>query len=49
MASWLLLASRGEESEMTLTQANRRKPGKLSAADPGPVDTIEKLPAQLQE
>jgi regulator of CtrA degradation len=35
---------------MTLTQANREKTKvKLTAADPGPTDMIEKLPAQLQE
>ena len=50
MASWLLLHRAVKEGEMTLTQANREKTKvKLSAADPGPVDTIEKLPAQLQE
>jgi regulator of CtrA degradation len=32
-----------------LTQANREKTKvKLSAADPGPTDLIEKLPQQLQ-
>jgi regulator of CtrA degradation len=50
MASWLLLHRAVKEGEMTLTQANREKTKvKLSAADPGPGDTIEKLPAQLQE
>jgi regulator of CtrA degradation len=35
---------------MTLTQANREKTKvKLSAADPGPDDMIEKLPLQLQD
>ena len=35
---------------MTLTQANREKTKvKLSAADPGPEDTIAKLPQQLQD
>jgi regulator of CtrA degradation len=35
---------------MTLTQANREKTKvKLSAADPGPTDMIEKLPPQLQD
>ena len=35
---------------MTLTQANREKTKvKLSAADPGPNDMIEKLPRQLQD
>jgi regulator of CtrA degradation len=50
MASWLLLHRAVKEGEMTLTQANREKTKvKLSAADPGPTDTIEKLPAQLQD
>jgi regulator of CtrA degradation len=50
MASWLLLHRAVKEGEMTLTQANREKTKvKLSAADPGPVDTLEKLPVQLQE
>jgi regulator of CtrA degradation len=35
---------------MTLTQANREKTKvKLTAADPGPADTLDKLPEQLQE
>jgi regulator of CtrA degradation len=35
---------------MTLTQANREKTKvKLSAADPGPEDVIEKLPPSLQD
>ena len=35
---------------MTLTQANREKTKvKLSAADPGTADTIEKLPEHLQD
>ena len=35
---------------MTLTQANREKTKvKLSAADPGPNDMVEKLPQQLQD
>ena len=35
---------------MTLTQANREKTKvKLSAADPGPADMLEKLPQQLQD
>src|ERR1700745_2035821 len=50
LASWLLLHRAVEEGEMTLTQANREKTRvKLSAADPGPGETIEKLPQQLQE
>src|ERR1700686_3255082 len=50
LASWLLLHRTVKEGEMTLTQANREKTKvKLSAADPGPDEMIEKLPPQLQE
>src|SRR6201986_406936 len=50
LASWLLLRRAVKEGEMTLTQANREKPKvKLSAADPGAADMIEKLPEQLQD
>jgi len=50
MASWLLLHRAVKEGEMTLIQANREKTKvKLSAADPGPDDTLEKLPTQLQD
>src|ERR1700693_5841267 len=50
LASWLLLHRAVKEGEMTLTQANREKTKvKLSAADPGPDDMIEKLPKQLQD
>jgi regulator of CtrA degradation len=50
LASWLLLHRAVKEGEMTLVQANREKTKvKLSAADPGPSDMIEKLPQQLQE
>src|ERR1700745_1393958 len=50
LASWLLLHRAVKEGEMTLTQANREKTKvKLSAADPGPVDMVEKLPQQLQD
>src|SRR5579864_8804830 len=50
LASWLLLHRAVKEGEMTLTQANREKTKvRLSAADPGPSDMIEKLPLQLQE
>ena len=50
LASWLLLHRAVKEGEMTLSQANREKTKvKLSAADPGPDEMIEKLPAQLQE
>jgi regulator of CtrA degradation len=50
MASWLLLHRAVKEGEMTLTQASREKTKvKLTAADPGPTDTIDKLPQQLQD
>jgi regulator of CtrA degradation len=50
LASWLLLHRAVKEGEMTLTQANREKTKvKLSAADPGPADMVDKLPAQLQD
>ena len=50
LASWLLLHRAVKEGEMTLVQANREKTKvKLSAADPGPVDMLEKLPQQLQD
>jgi regulator of CtrA degradation len=50
LASWLLLHRAVKEGEMTLTQANREKTKvKLSAADPGAGDMIEKLPAHLQD
>ena len=50
LASWLLLHRAVKEGEMTLSQANREKTKvKLSAADPGPVDLVEKLPQQLQD
>jgi regulator of CtrA degradation len=50
LASWLLLHRAVKEGEMTLTQANREKTKvKLSAADPGAADMIDKLPAQLQD
>ena len=50
LASWLLLHRAVKEGEMTLTQANREKTKvKLSAADPGPSDVLERLPQQLQE
>ncbi len=49
LASWLLLHRAVKEGEMTLVQANREKTKvKLSAADPGPAEMIEKLPSQLQ-
>ena len=49
LASWLLLHRAVKEGEMTLVQANREKTKvKLTAADPGPADMIEKLPEQLQ-
>ena len=50
LASWLLLHRAVKEGEMTLTQANREKTKvKLTAADPGAEDMIEKLPQQLQD
>jgi regulator of CtrA degradation len=50
LASWLLLHRAVKEGEMTLTQANREKTKvKLSAADPGPSETIDKLPSRLQD
>jgi len=50
LASWLLLHRAVKEGEMTLSQANREKTKvKLSAADPGPAETIEKLPLHLQD
>lgn len=50
LASWLLLHRAVKEGEMTLSQANREKTKvKLTAADPGPLDLLEKLPQQLQE
>src|SRR6184192_3496884 len=42
LASWLLLHRAVKEGEMSLAQANREKTKvKLTAADPGPADTIE--------
>ena len=50
LASWLLLHRAVKEGEMTLIQANREKTKvKLSAADPGSGDMIQKLPQQLQD
>ena len=50
LASWLLLHRAVKEGEMTLSQANREKTKvKLSAADPGPDEMVEKLPQQLQD
>src|SRR2546429_8004520 len=50
LASWLLLHRAVKEGEMTLAQANREKTKvKLTAADPGAEDMIEKLPQQLQD
>jgi regulator of CtrA degradation len=50
LASWLLLHRAVKEGEMTLIQANREKTKvKLSAADPGPSEVVEKLPQQLQD
>jgi regulator of CtrA degradation len=50
LASWLLLHRAVKEGEMTLTQANREKTKvKLSAADPGANDMVERLPQQLRD
>jgi regulator of CtrA degradation len=50
LASWLLLHRAVKEGEMTLVQANREKTKvKLSAADPGPSEMLERLPKQLRE
>src|SRR6201985_2608473 len=50
LASWLLLHRAVKEGEMTLSQANREKTKvKLTAADPGAPDMIEKLPPRLQD
>jgi regulator of CtrA degradation len=50
LASWLLLHRAVKEGEMTLTQANREKTKvKLTAAEPGAPDLLEKLPATLQD
>src|SRR6185437_11134887 len=50
LASWLLLHRAVKEGEMTLTQANREKTKvKLSAADPGPDEMVEKLPEHLRD
>src|SRR5690349_1672475 len=50
LASWLLLHRAVKEGEMTIGQANREKTKvKLSAADPGAPELIEKLPQQLQD
>jgi len=50
LASWLLLHRAVKEGEMSLAQANREKTKvKLSAADPGARDLVEKLPATLQD
>src|ERR1700743_918643 len=50
LASRLLPHRRVKEGERPLPQANREKTKvKLSAADPGPVDMIEKLPQQLKD
>jgi regulator of CtrA degradation len=49
LASWLLLHRAVKEGEMSLAQANREKTKvKLTAADPGAPDVLEKLPAALQ-
>src|SRR6201995_5676243 len=50
LASWLLLHRAVKEGELTLSQAHREKPKvKLSAAEPGAEDMLQKLPQQLQD
>jgi regulator of CtrA degradation len=50
LASWLLLHRAVKEGEMSLAQANREKTKvKLTAAEPGVKDMVEKLPATLQD
>ncbi len=50
IASWLLLHRAVKEGEMTLVQANREKTKvKLTAADPGPAELLNRLPARLQD
>src|SRR6202453_5143288 len=50
LAWWLLLHRAVKEGEMTLAQANKEKTKvKLSAAEPGPDEMLEKLPPQLQD
>ncbi|RIK98715.1 MAG: DUF1465 domain-containing protein [Proteobacteria bacterium] len=50
IASWLLLHRAVKEGEMTLMQANREKTKvKLTAADPGPAELLNRLPARLQD
>lgn len=49
LASWLLLHRAVKEGEMSLQQANREKAKvKFSAPDPGPADTVARLPEVLQ-
>jgi regulator of CtrA degradation len=50
LASWLLLHRAVKEGEMSLQQASREKSKvKFSAPEPGPGDTIAKLPAALKK
>lgn len=50
LASWLLLHRAVKEGEMTLSQANREKTKvKLTAAEPGAPDLLEKLPPTLRD
>ena len=50
LASWLLLHRAVKEGEMSLAQANREKVKvKLTAAEPGALDAVSKLPARLQD
>jgi regulator of CtrA degradation len=49
LASWLLLHRAVKEGEMSLAQASREKSKvKFNSPDPGPGDTIAKLPKALQ-
>lgn len=50
LASWLLLHRAVKEGEMSLAQANREKVKvKLTAAEPGAAEMLEKLPEKLRE
>src|SRR6201995_6050672 len=50
LASWLLLHRAVKEGEMTLSHAKRLMTKvKLSAAEPGAEDMLQKLPQQLQD
>ena len=50
LASWLLLHRAVKEGEMSLAQANREKVKvKLTAAEPGAAEMLEKLPEKLRD